>query len=180
MDGSMIFTRWPQCALPCGRIGATWWIRLNLCFLWPTRVHNPNCKFIGSAVFTQLTAECHRVHLRHLANTIELVLPSARPSPQPNIKLIGSAISAQPMAESPYALQWATPPKLPFSWGYWTHLIHDSLCHSEPAIQTASRLVEPFSHRWPQCPYTLQWAPLSPETGIPSNTGFHGPIRVHN
>jgi len=36
--------------------GATWHI-LNLCFLWPTRVHNPNGKLIGLAVFAQLTAE---------------------------------------------------------------------------------------------------------------------------
>ena len=38
-------------------IGATWQIRLNLCFLRPTPVHNPNGKSIGSAVLAQLTAE---------------------------------------------------------------------------------------------------------------------------
>jgi len=38
--------------------GATWRIRLNLCFLRPTRVHNPKGgKSIGSARFAQLTAE---------------------------------------------------------------------------------------------------------------------------
>jgi len=43
---------------PYGRhTGATWWIRLNLCFLQPTWVHNPNGKSIGSAVAAQLTAE---------------------------------------------------------------------------------------------------------------------------
>ena len=43
---------------PYGRhTGATWWIRLNLCFLQPTWVHNPNGKSIGSAVFAQLMAE---------------------------------------------------------------------------------------------------------------------------
>jgi len=35
-DGSIVFARWRQCALLCGHIGATWRIRLNLCFLWPT------------------------------------------------------------------------------------------------------------------------------------------------
>ena len=30
---------------------------LNLCFLWPTQVHNPNSKSIGSAIFAELTAE---------------------------------------------------------------------------------------------------------------------------
>jgi len=43
-------------ALPCGHIGATWRIRLNLCFLRPTRVLNPNGISIGSAVFVLLTA----------------------------------------------------------------------------------------------------------------------------
>ena len=38
-------------------IDATWRIQLNFCFLRPTRVHNPNGKLIGSAVFAQLTAE---------------------------------------------------------------------------------------------------------------------------
>ena len=40
-----------------GHIGATWRIRLNLCFLWPTQVHNLNGRSIGSADSAQLTAE---------------------------------------------------------------------------------------------------------------------------
>jgi len=61
-DGSVVFTRWCQCALPWGHGGhivATWWMWLNLCFLGPTWVHNPNSKSIGSAIFAQLTAESH-------------------------------------------------------------------------------------------------------------------------
>ena len=58
IDGSIIFATWRQCALPCGHIGATWRIWLNLCFLWPTHVHNPNSISIGSAVFAQMTAQC--------------------------------------------------------------------------------------------------------------------------
>jgi len=57
-DGSFVFTRWCQCALPWG-------------------------KSISSAIFAQITAECRQAHWRQLANTIELVLPSAHPSPQP-------------------------------------------------------------------------------------------------
>jgi len=57
MDDSIVFTRWRQCASPCRHINATWRIRLNLCFLQPTWVHNPNGKLISSAVFAQLTAE---------------------------------------------------------------------------------------------------------------------------
>jgi len=46
-----------QCVLSWRQIGATWRIRLNLCILRPTRVDNPNDKWIGLAVFAQLTAE---------------------------------------------------------------------------------------------------------------------------
>jgi len=56
-DGSIVFARWHQCAHMGGHIGTTWQIRLNLCFLRPTPVHNPNGKWIGSAVSAQLTAE---------------------------------------------------------------------------------------------------------------------------
>jgi len=35
MDGSIVFDSWYQCALPCGYIGATWRILLNLCFFGP-------------------------------------------------------------------------------------------------------------------------------------------------
>jgi len=60
MDGSMLFDRWQQRVLPWGHIGATWQIRLNLCILRPTRVHNPNGKWIGSAVFHSVL---HKVHI---------------------------------------------------------------------------------------------------------------------
>jgi len=39
-------------------IGAIWRIWLNLCFLRPIWVHNPNGKSISSAVSAQLMAEC--------------------------------------------------------------------------------------------------------------------------
>ena len=47
MDGSMVFSRWLQCASPP-----------NTYFLGPTRLQIPNGIAIGSAVFAQLTAEC--------------------------------------------------------------------------------------------------------------------------
>jgi len=105
-DGSVVFARWRQCALPCPYTGATWQIRSNLCFLSPTRVHNPNSKSIGSAVF------------------------------------------AQPNAESPYSLQWAPfPQKLLLPIGDLDpHLICDPFGASQPTTQTASRSVQPFLH----------------------------------
>jgi len=52
----------PMCppALQRRHTGATWRIRLNLCFIRPTRVPKPNGKSIGSAISAQLTAECRR------------------------------------------------------------------------------------------------------------------------
>jgi len=56
--GSIVFARWRQCALMGGHIGVIWQIRLNVCFLLPTEVHNSNGKSIGSAVYAQMAAEC--------------------------------------------------------------------------------------------------------------------------
>jgi len=53
----MSFNRWRQRVLPQGHISATWRIRLNLRILRPTGVHNRNGKWIGLAIFAQLTAE---------------------------------------------------------------------------------------------------------------------------
>jgi len=134
-DDSVVFARWRQCIHMGGYIGATWRIWLNLCFLRPTRVHNPNCKSIGSAVSAQLTAE------------------------------------------SPYTLQWATlsPIIAPSRGGSWRHLIHDSLSRTEPTIQTASRSVQLFSHRWPQSvPILYNGTPLSPQNWpFPWGSGPH-------
>jgi len=54
----MLFDRWWQRVLPWGHIFATWRIRLTLCILQHTRVHNRNAKSICSAVFAQMTAKC--------------------------------------------------------------------------------------------------------------------------
>jgi len=117
-------------------------------------------------------------HWRHMVNTIEHVLPSAHPSPQSNSKLIGSAISAQLMAENPYTLQWAIPsPKLPLLMGgSGPHLTHNSLGHSEPRIQMASRSVQPFLHKWPQSvPILYNGTPLCPLKIAHSHGGFEPP-----
>jgi len=85
---------------------ATWRTRLNLFFLRPSRVHHPNGKSIGSAALTQLAAGCHQVHWRHLANTIELMLPLAHPSPQPKRQLDRFSRCCKMTAEYPYTLLW--------------------------------------------------------------------------
>ena len=90
---------------------------MNLCFLWPTRVHNPNGKSICSGVFGQLTVECRWVHWRHLANTTEInhigaiwrIRLNSRflrtiQVHNSNNKSIGSAVFAQMIAEYPYSI----------------------------------------------------------------------------
>jgi len=53
MDGTVVFSRWRH-------IGTTWQIWLYLCFLRPTRVHNPNGKSIGSDILHS-SWQCHWV-----------------------------------------------------------------------------------------------------------------------
>jgi len=48
MDGSVVCTKWRQCALPSQHRGATWRIRLTLCLFRPIGVPNPNGESIGS------------------------------------------------------------------------------------------------------------------------------------
>jgi len=121
-DGSIIFARWHQCALPYGHIGATWLMQLNLCFLRPTWVYNQNGKSIGSAVSAQLTAECP--YTLQWATLSPKIAPShgGSRSPsnswflgpvwahKPNGIKIGSAILAQVTTECPYTLKWAAFP----------------------------------------------------------------------
>jgi len=121
MDGSIIFARMHQCALTSGDIGTTRQIRLNLCFLRPTWVHNPNDKSISSAVFAQLTAES--------PYTLQWALLSPQNCPfrwriwtpsilwflgpiqthNPNGISIGSAVFTHTTVECPYTLRWNAP-----------------------------------------------------------------------
>jgi len=120
----MSFDRWRQRVLPWGHIGAIWRIRLNLCILRPTRVHNRNGKWIGSAVFAQLTAESvHTLQWAPLSTRIALS-PGVYGLPcntwcfgpmrahNPNGTSIGSAVFAQMTAECPYTGLACFPSKL--------------------------------------------------------------------
>jgi len=72
--------------------------------------HKAPCRIDGwFNVIRQVTATCPpmRAHWRHLANTIELVLPSAHTSPQPKRQMDRFSHLAQLMAQSAYTLQWA-------------------------------------------------------------------------
>jgi len=78
-------------------------------------------------------------HWRHLVNMIELVLRPTRVH-NPSGKSIGSAVSAQLTAESP----WTTlSPKFPLLMGIWTQSI--TIPWAYPSPQLKHHLVR-FSH----------------------------------
>jgi len=135
MDGSVVFIRLCQCALPS-----------NTCFLWLTRVHFPNGISIGSAVSAGLTIVTDRPTDRPYSvcnNRLHLRSTAMRPnSGQSNLTkgrqkaaMRQKVASPQHIDCSPYTLQWAVPPHpqnclLP--WGYLdSHLIHSSWSQPE-------------------------------------------------
>jgi len=103
-------------------------------------------------------------HWRHLANMIELVLPTAHPSQQPKREIDWFNPLAQLTADSLYTLQ-----RVPLSLGT-----------SEPKTQAASRSVQPLSHRWPQSvPILYNGTPLPPQKKLPLPMKGSGPHLIH-
>jgi len=186
----------------CPPMWAHWRIRLNLSFLRPTPIHNPNDKSIGSAVFAPLTADCRQyVHWRHLANTIEIVHIGViwrirlnfcflRPTRADNWndKSIGWAIFAQLKAKVPIGLLYNRPvwlpPKLPLLTGGSgsasnTWLLGTIQARNPNGISIGSAV---FAQMTAKCPYTLPLKIAPSHGGIwtPSNTRFPGPTKVLN
>ena len=96
----------------------------------------------------------------------------------PNSISIGSAVFAELTTERPY-MGHPFPSKLPISMGRSEpHRIHDSLGPSEPSTQTASRLVQPFLHSLPQCPYTLQCMAAPSPSKLPLPVGICTPSNL--
>jgi len=128
-----------------------------------------------------------RANWRHLANTIELMLPSAHPNPHQNGKSISSAVFAQLTAESPDTLQWAPlSPKIVHSYGrIWTPsnllFIGPIRTHNPNGISIGSGV---FAQMTVECPYTLQRdapskkCPFPWRIWAPCNTWFPGLTRV--
>jgi len=107
-----------------------------MCFLRPTRVHSPNDKSIGSAIFAQLMAVCRTAHWRHLVNMIELVLFSAHPSPQPKqqVSWLSCFCTAHGRKSLYFTIGTPFPKNCPLPWeeDLDPHLIYDSLGHPIP------------------------------------------------
>jgi len=115
-------------------------MRLNSCFLRPTRLHNPNGK----------------------SSVQPFLLYNGRPLP-PKLPLSWGIWTPLWGPDPPWE---GGPPNSWFRGPFWTHNSgpHDSLGESEPTIQTASRWVQPSSHRWQQgVPILYNWPPLAPQ-----------------
>jgi len=99
----------------------------------------------------------------------------------PNGISIGSAIFAQHVRMSLFMLGHALPPQnCPFSWGIWTPsstwFLGSTWLSIPNGILIGSAV---FAQLTAECPYTLQWATLSPSYFLfPSNTWFLGPTPV--
>jgi len=91
-------------------------------------------------------------HWRHLANTIELVLPSVHLNPQPKrqIDRFSRFCTAHGKKCLYFTMGAPIQHKCSFLWGSGTYVTHDSLDPCEPTTQTTPRSVQPLLHRWPQ------------------------------
>jgi len=159
MDSSLAFARWHQRAIPWGHTGATWRIRLNLCFLRSTWLHNPNGKSIGPAVFAQIMAESpYTLQLVPLPPKLPLLMrasepqsitiPWAHPSLQPkqHLNQFRHCCTDDHRVSLYFTMGCHSPLKIaPSHEGIWTpHLIHGSLGSLECSTQMASQSVQPF------------------------------------
>jgi len=127
-------------------------------------------------------------HWHHLANMIELVLPSAHPSPQPKrqIDRFSRFCTAHDRVSILYNRR-PFPPKLPLLVGgfgpHLTRVLGPIQAHNPNGISIGSAV---FTRMTAECPYTLQWdapfplkiAPSHGGSGPPSNTWFPGPTRI--
>jgi len=120
-------------------------------------------------------------HSRYLANTIELVLPSAHPSPQPKrqIDRFSHFCTVHGRKFLYFTMGNPFPQNCPSHGRSKPHLTHDSLGHSEQTLETASRSVQPFLHKWPQSgPILYNGTPLSPSK-LPLLMGNLEPHLIH-
>jgi len=107
-----------------------------MCFLWPTRVHNPNSKLTGSAVYAQLTAES-------LYALQWGTVPQISPFPWGSGLPSNSWFLGPVQAHNPNGITIVSALPLPMA-NVDPHLIHSSWAPTESSAQTASQLVQPF------------------------------------
>jgi len=128
-------------------------------------------------------------HWRHLANTIELVHPSAHSCPQPKRQMDWFSRFCTAYGRKCLYFTMGAPihQNCPFPWGIWTfHVTHDALGHANPQPK---RHLDRFSR---VCTddrrVSLYWFACFPLRIVPSHVGvwtscytwFIGPNRVRN
>ena len=133
-----------------------------------------------------------RAHWRHLANTIEIVLPSIHPSLQCKLQIdrFSHFRTVHGGVSSGMPCNVLSPNYCPFASGIWappnTCFLGPSRVHNPNGIWIGSVV---FAQITAECRNTLQRAVHSPPlkiapshagSGSPSNPGFLEPIRVHN
>jgi len=119
-----------------------------------------------------------RAHWHHLANTIKHVLPSAHLSPHPKRQI--DRFSRFCTAHGRKCLYFTMGDPFPIALSRGDrdlHLFHDTLRHTEPTIQTASRSVELFSHRQPHSVPRLTMGVPFPKSA-PSHGGSVPPCKT--
>jgi len=156
----------------------------------PTRLFTSGMKHTCKLCFKvfKLAPMCFPMwaHWRHLANMIELVLPSAHPSPQPKRQIDRfSRLCTAHVRESLYFTTGNSfPQNCPFPCGIWTPsntLFLEPIEAYNPNGTSIGSAV--FVQMTAECPYTLQSdapptlkiAPSHGGSGPPSNTQFPGP-----
>jgi len=186
-DGLIVFARWRQCAHPCGR---------------PTRVHNPNGKPIGSAVFAQLTAESpYTLQWATLSPKLALLMGDLDPHLIHNslgyseitVKMASWSIQlfAQVTTECPYPLLWAhvspeIAPSLRVSGPHlntipWGHPSPQPKRHLDRFCFFFTQMMAVFLYFTMGRPFPPSILPLPMGgSGPPSNTWFPRPNRVLN
>jgi len=123
-----------------------------------------------------------RAHCRHLANTIELMRPSARSSPQHKRQIYRFSRFCTTHGRKSHTLQWAplSPNIAPLHGDLGPHLTHDFLDPSEPTIQThLDRFIRFFAQMTAGVPILNNGSPLSPSK-LPLPMGISTSGKCHS
>jgi len=116
---------------------------------------------------------------RHLANMIELVLPSANPSQQSKhqIDRFSRFCTAHGKKSLYFTIGDPFSQNCPFSWGSGppsnTWFLGPFRAHHPNGISICSAV---FAHLTAECPYILQWAAPFKIVHSPSTNGSLGPL----
>jgi len=191
--GSIVFARWRQCAHRGGHIGATWRIRLNLCFLQHTWVHSPNGK---RSVQLFLHSSRQKVLILYNGGQFPPKLPLlvggdgtpiyfmiswGRPSPQS--KLHHNRFSYFRTGDCRVSLYFTMgapfPENCPFPRSgpqCKTRFFGPIRAHIPNGISTGSAV---FAQMTAECPYALQWDAPFPLQNCPFPWGDMDPHLIH-